>query len=29
MYELIEKSVASRFYDRNGKGVPVRWRWRP
>jgi glycogen phosphorylase len=25
LYELIEKSVASRFYDRNAKGVPVRW----
>ena len=25
LYELIEKSVASRFYDRNGKGIPTRW----
>ena len=25
LYELIEKSVASRFYDRDGSGVPVRW----
>jgi starch phosphorylase len=25
LYELIEKSVASRFYDRDGKGVPTRW----
>ncbi len=25
LYELIEKSVASRFYDRNAKNVPTRW----
>jgi starch phosphorylase len=25
MYELIEKNVAARFYDRDGRGVPVRW----
>ena len=25
LYELIEKSVASRFYDRDSKGVPTRW----
>jgi glycogen phosphorylase len=25
MYELIEKSVASRFYDRDSKGIPTRW----
>ena len=25
LYELIEKSVATRFYDRDPKGVPTRW----
>ena len=25
LYELVEKSVASRFYDRDSKGVPTRW----
>ncbi len=25
LYELIEKSVASRFYDRDAKDVPTRW----
>jgi len=25
LYELIEKSVASRFYDRDSKGMPTRW----
>ncbi len=25
LYELIEKSVASRFYDRDSKGTPTRW----
>jgi glycogen phosphorylase len=25
LYELIEKSVAARFYDRNAKGIPARW----
>ncbi|MBO0841464.1 MAG: alpha-glucan family phosphorylase, partial [Sciscionella sp.] len=25
MYELIEKNVAARFYDRDGRGLPVRW----
>ena len=25
LYELIEKSVASRFYDRDAKGVATRW----
>jgi len=25
LYELIEKSVASRFYDRDNKGTPTRW----
>ncbi|HEY2298901.1 MAG TPA: alpha-glucan family phosphorylase [Jatrophihabitans sp.] len=25
LYELIEKSVASRFYDRDTKGLPTRW----
>ncbi len=25
LYELIEKSVASRFYDRDSRGVPTRW----
>jgi starch phosphorylase len=25
LYELIEKSVASRFYDRDGKNLPTRW----
>jgi starch phosphorylase len=25
LYELIEKSVATRFYDRDGKGAAVRW----
>src|SRR5260370_40126531 len=25
LYELIEKSVAPRFYDRDAAGVPTRW----
>lgn len=25
LYDLVEKSVAPRFYDRNGDGVPTRW----
>jgi starch phosphorylase len=25
LYELVEKSVASRFYDRDSKGIPTRW----
>ncbi len=25
LYGLVEKSVASRFYDRDAKGVPTRW----
>ena len=25
LYELVEKSVSSRFYDRDAKGVPTRW----
>jgi glycogen phosphorylase len=25
LYELIENNVAARFYDRDGRGVPVRW----
>ncbi|MGN6610075.1 MAG: alpha-glucan family phosphorylase, partial [Jatrophihabitans sp.] len=25
LYDLIEKNVATRFYDRDGKGIPVRW----
>jgi len=25
LYELIEKNVATRFYDRDNKGVPTRW----
>ncbi|WP_203137047.1 alpha-glucan family phosphorylase [Microbacterium sp. JZ31] len=25
LYDLIEREIAPRFYDRNGDGVPVRW----